>query len=314
MAAFSKFSQYFRTITGVVFLAIVICTPVVGEDTKSIAVFYPNLSSDYNAVFESIAEGVAKANKLPVRRIPLSENYSPDDLKKQLSAINAYAVVALGRRGLNASKSIDWKGPIVYGGVIWDSSAPIDKASGITLDPDPRAVFIHLKKVAPRVKRVHAIIDREQSGWLANRAHAAAAELGLILEIKEITSHRTAAIAYRDLLEHINPSEDCLWLPLDPIDESTLKLILTTAWTKRFAVISSNPDHAQRGTLYSVLPDYPMIGRRLASLLTDQRHPAFALDMRPNTDVRLAVNLRTARHLGIDYSHDTAAKFEVVYQ
>lgn len=96
--------------------------------------------------------------------------------------------------------------------------------------------------------------------------------------------------------------------------KSTLKFVLTSAWTKRFVVLSSNPDHAQRGALYSVLPDYPMIGHRLVSLLADQRQDASTFVMRPNTDVRLAVNLRTARHLGIEYSHDTAAKFEVVYR
>lgn len=217
MGALSKFSRYLLSIAGAIFLAIIICTPVVGDSTKSIAVVYPNLNSEYNAVFESIAEGIAKASKSPIQRIPLSENYSPDDLKKQLSTIDARAIIALGRRGLNASKNIDWKGPIVYGGVIWDNSTSLNKSLGITLDPDPHTVFIHLKKVAPHVKRVYAIIDREQSGWLVDRARAAAAELGFILEIKEITSHRAAAIAYRDLLQHINPSEDGLWLPLDPI-------------------------------------------------------------------------------------------------
>ncbi len=314
MGANSNFSRYLRAIAVVACLAVVTCA-VASDETPSIVVIYPNLGNEYNAVFESIADGVSDTNKSPVHRIPLTEDFSPDDLKKHLTAVNAHAVVALGRRGLNASKGIGWKGHIVYGGVIWGSSAPIDKAAGITLDPDPRAVFSHLKRAAPHVKRVHAIIDPAQGGWLIPRVRAAAMELGLIIEIKEITSHRAAAIAYRDLLKRINPSEDSLWLPLDPIDETTFKLILTTAWTKRFAVISSNPDHAQRGALYSILPDYPKIGRRLSSLLADQRLKApTLLEMRPNTDVKLAVNLRTARHLGIEYSRETLATFEVVYR
>lgn len=296
-------------------LAAVLCfsSSAIRSESPAIAVLHPDLN-EYNAVFESITGGIAKNTAGPVDRIPLAENYSRADLKERLARGSTKGVVALGRRGIEAVQRLDWKGPTVIGAVIRDDSLNAHRFPGISLDPDPRKVLGYVKRLAPKIRRVHAVVDPERNAWLVERSRAA--ELGLALVVKEAGTKRAAAMAYRDVLSEIDAEHDALWLPLDPtFDEATLRLVLSEAWKRRLVVFSSAPEHAQRGALFSFYPDYPAIGRRLASLLQEQpgADPLIG-SIRPTTDIKLAVNLRTARHLGLEFGREVEATFEVVFK
>ncbi len=287
-----------------------------GAESRSVAVLYPDIGGEYNSVFSSIADGITETIGTPLHRIPLSNDYSSADLANRLRNLSTKGVVALGRRGLEASRAVEWNGPLVLGAVIRDSSIADKKLSGISLDPDPRPVFGYLKLLAPRVRRIHLVLNQERSGWIVERARLAASDMGLSLVLKEVTSRREAALAYRDVLASIDGSQDALWLPIDPdtVDETTLQLVLRAAWNDRFIAFSSTADHAQRGVLFSVIPDYVAVGRQLGSLLQAQMRGEAAAGVRPNGELRLAVNMRTARHLGLEFSRSTEAKIAVVYQ
>lgn len=285
------------------------------SESPTIAVLYPDLN-EYNAVFESITGGIEKNTTGSVERIPLTEDYSRADLKERLARGSPKGIVALGRRGIEAVRRLSWKGPMVIGAVIRDASLNAQRSPGISLDPDPRKVLGYVKRLAPKIRRVHTIVDPERNAWLVTVSRVAATELGLVLVVKEAVTKRATAIAYRDVLSEIDAEQDALWLPLDPkFDEATLRLVLSEAWERRVVVFSSTPEHAQRGALFSFYPDYPAIGRRLANLLRDQRDTDPLLgSVRPTTDITLAVNLRTARHLRLEFGREIEATFEVVFK
>lgn len=285
------------------------------SESPTIAVLYPDLN-EYNAVFESITGGIEKNTIGSVERIPLTEDYSRADLKERLARGSPKGIVALGRRGIEAVQRLGWKGPTVIGAVIRDASLNAQRSPGISLDPDPRKVLGYVKRLAPKIRRVHTVVDPERNAWLVMVSRVAATELGLVLVVKEAATKRATAIAYRDVLSEINAEQDALWLPLDPkFDEATLRLVLSEAWERRVVVFSSTPEHAQRGALFSFYPDYPAIGRRLANLLRDQRDTDPLLgSVRPTTDITLAVNLRTARHLRLEFGREIEATFEVVFK
>lgn len=295
--------------------ALCFLSPILHSQEPAVAVLYPDLN-DYNAVFESISDGVEKKTPGKIYRLPLSQNYSPTELKQELAAHQVRSVIALGRRGLEAIQKTDWTGPIAVSAVIWDPSLRDRRIPGIVLDPDPRKIFSTLRTLAPQIRRVHTVITPDQNSWLAERSRNAAAEFGIALVIKEATTKRSAAIAYLDVLNSIDRQHDALWLPLDPaFDEATLQLVLSTAWKNRVVVFSSAPEHAQRGALFSFYPDYNAIGQRLAGVLAEPRAAdSTSASLRPAIDLKLAVNLRTARHLGLEYSRDVETKFEVVFK
>lgn len=307
---------YFFTVCAFLVFGLANFSTVHGADSRSVAVLYPDIGGEYGTVFSSIADGIADTVGAPLYRVPLSSDYSHASIANRLRDVSARGVVALGRRGLEASRAAEWGGPLVLGAVIRDSSVADNRFSGISLDPDPRVVLGHLKLLAPRIRHVHLIINQERTGWLAARARAMAGELGLSLLVREVTSRREAALAYRDVLATIDNSQDALWLPLDPdtVDETTLQLVLKTAWNERFVAFSSAPEHAQRGLLFSVIPDYAALGRQLGKLLQAQVRGEASSGIRPNSELRLAVNMRTARHLGLELSRSTEAKIGVVYQ
>ncbi|MHB8623872.1 MAG: ABC transporter substrate binding protein [Sulfuricaulis sp.] len=284
-------------------------------DESGIAVIYPDLN-DYNAIFESIAEGVSTNVSGPVYRIALSENTAPTELQSRLAASSVKGIIALGRRGIEVAKTLDWKGPLVVGAVIGDPSTESNRVPGISLDPDPISFFNYLRLLAPNIRRIYTVINPEQSNWLMERARAAAANHGLMLVVRQAANRRASAFAYRDILNHLDPQRDGLWLPLDPnLDEATLQLVLATAWSKRIVIFSSTPDHAQRGALFSVYPNYPALGRRLADILRQQMAgETVQRGMRPISDLRLAVNLRTAHHLGFEYDDAVKARIEIVFK
>jgi putative ABC transport system substrate-binding protein len=283
-------------------------------DQERVAVLYPDLGSNFNAVFESIAAGVDQVMPGNVTRIELSPESSGADLDKRLESEKIRGVIALGRRGVQVARSLGWRGTLVVGAVVHDASSPSLSAWGIALDPDSRTVFSHLRALAPNVRRVYTVTNPALSGWSMDSAKSIAVTIGVQLEVRDAVTLRDSAIAFKEILDRIDPATEAIWLQLDPIDDEILRTILSTAWNRRFVVFSNNADHASRGALYSVIPDYNAIGKELGSLLKTGSHNNVPLGLRPNSNLRLAANLRTARHLGIQYSPATIERMDVTYK
>lgn len=284
---------------------------------NNIVVLYPSLGSEYDTVFQSIADGIKERSGAPLLRIPLPREFSKEDVARQLNGGNsAKSVVALGRRGLEATQKVDWRGPLVLGALIWDPTLADKKYSAIYLDPDPRLVLNYLKLLAPRIKRVYLVIEESRGRWLSERTNTAASDLGISVIVKAVTNRRDSALAYRDILSRIDGTQEALWLPFDPdtVDETTVQLVLRAAWDRRFIAFSGTSDHAQRGALFSVIPDYAAVGGHLADLLQTQANGEPTTGARPNSHLRLAVNMRTARHLGLEFNRETEAKIGVVFK
>jgi putative ABC transport system substrate-binding protein len=91
-------------------------------------------------------------------------------------------------------------------------------------------------------------------------------------------------------------------------EESTiLPLVLEHVWKQNVVLFASNLEHVQRGALFCLYPNHLQLGRRLAELT--EKHDASGLA--PLRDVRIAVNLHTASHLGLDLS-DERSTFDLV--
>ena len=95
---------------------------------------------------------------------------------------------------------------------------------------------------------------------------------------------------------------------------SVLPLVLQESWNRSLAVFSSSFGHVRRGVLFSLYPDNVELGKSLAGLalgiLASGNHGGRG--MMPLRDVRIAVNLRTAQHLGLDLSRQQQS-FDLVF-
>jgi putative ABC transport system substrate-binding protein len=150
---------------------------------------------------------------------------------------------------------------------------------------------------------VFVVYDPRQNAWLMRLAKEAASARGLELVAYEAQDLRTALRIYQDIFASADPRRDALWLPQDSstVDEaSVLPLVLQETWARNLAFFSSSVTHVRRGALFSLYPNNVEIGRSLASsALGYLSTGGQAAGVMPLKAVLLAVNVRTASHLGI---------------
>lgn len=289
---------------------------VLGGETGSIAVLYPDLGEPYRGIFAKIIEGIEAQIGKRVASYAVGSPATDLDILASLKRQDVKVVIALGRQGLKAASGLARDYGVVVGGVM---SAPEDEArnySVISLAPDPGMLFERLKHFMPGARRVIVVYDPRQNAWLMRLAREAARKHGLELQAVEAADLKSAVRVYRDQLASADPKKDALWLPQDSTtveETSILPLVLEEAWNRNLAVFSSSVTHVKRGALFSLYPNNLALGRQLAA--SAQNYPASspsASTMVPLRDALLAVNVRTANHLGLQLT-SLQKSFDLVF-
>lgn len=293
-----------------VLLALLLMAPL--GHAATIAVIYPETAGAYSQVFESIIAGVKQTPGVRVLPRALVGATQGSDVQAWLDGEGADAVIALGQRGYNIAKDLTADTPVVAGATLM---AP-DGVPGISLAADPEQFLRRLGELTPPIKRVFVVYSEKHNGWLVRRAERLAERYGVQLLAFEAADMRTAVKNYLNVLDAVRDEQDAIWLPLDIVapDKTVLPLILEAAWRKRLVVFSDNPSHAEKGALFSLYPDHEGMGRRLADMVLGmaQRGRA-APGVEPLRDLKIAVNLRTASHLGMLYTPDQERAFALVF-
>jgi len=107
-----------------------------------------------------------------------------------------------------------------------------------------------------------------------------------------------------------------IWLPLDPVtanEKIVVPTILEKAWNNKMVVFSSKPAHAKRGALFSALPNNELLGQQLANLIKPVNYQSTPSTVKTLDSIKLAVNLRTAAHLGFDYNSKERSQFALTF-
>jgi len=287
------------------------------DAAQGIAVIFPDIGEPYRSVFTQIIDGIEEQAKGHVVRVAVGANVNAQELGAQLRRQDIHVVIALGRNGLKASAALDRDIGVVAGGVL---SAPQPEARSAvvhSLAPDPALLFARLKNLLPGARRVVVVYDPHQNDWLIRLARDAARVHGLVLVATEAEDLKTATRLYRDILAAADPARDVLWLPQDTTtveDSAVLPLVLQEAWNRSLPVISSSVTHVKRGALFALYPNNLALGRRLANSALGYLSvgSAAARGVQPLTEVLLAVNVRTANHLGIDLG-GRQQSFDIVF-
>lgn len=282
----------------------------------NIAVIYPESAEPFRSVFTQILDGIDDKAKNRVVRYMVSANVNPQDIANDLRRQDVKVVIALGRNGLKTAMALNGDLKIIAGGLLSVPEADGRKLTLLSLAPAPSLLFDKLKTLMPEVTRVHVVFDPRNSGWLIRLAKESARAAGLELVAEEAGDLATALARYQSILATADPRRDALWLPQDvtTVDESTvLPLVLQESWPKGLAVFSSNLSHVKRGALFSLYPDTTQLGRNLASLALDSLSGSGALGQLPLRDVLVAVNLRTASHLGLRFSSRQQQSFNLTF-
>jgi putative ABC transport system substrate-binding protein len=285
--------------------ALAVTSPAWAAGKDMIAVIYPDIGAPYREIFERIIEGIEDKVGTKVANYPVNDDTDITQLNASLLRQNIKVVIALGRQGMKTATTLNKSIEVVVGGVL---TVPEIEARGqpvISLSPDPALLFARIKTLMPSVKRVFVVYDPGFNGWLMKLAKEAARAQGLELVAYEALDVHSAVRFYQKIFSDADGQDDVLWLPQDPTtveDSSILPMVLQESWNKGIAVFSSNFSYVRRGVLFSLYPDNVALGKSLAGLAQD----ILILGgygrrgMMPLRDVKSAVNLRTAKHLGIN--------------
>jgi putative ABC transport system substrate-binding protein len=274
---------------------------------NSIAVIYPDIGEPYRSVFTQIIEGIESRAKGRVIHFAVGANANVDELNSSLRQKDTKVVIALGRQGAKAAATLDSNIGVVVGGVLTASGNDARDCQVNSLSPDPSLLFARLKTMMPRAKRIFAVYDSQQNDWLIRLAKEGARAQGMELVAYPAQDLRSAMLAYQKILSTANPQYDALWLPHDPVtveENVVLPMVLKESWNRNLAVFSSSFSHVKRGVLFSAYPNNVELGRHLAdSALNFQSSGENETSgMVPLREVLMAINLRTAQHLGINTS------------
>lgn len=285
--------------------------------TGALAVIYPDIGEPYRSIFAKIIEGIEDAAKIAVRNYPISAHADPAELGAQLKRNGTRAVIALGRQGLKAASGLDRDLPVVVGGVLTVPEVDSRTISAISLTPDPVLLFARLKSLLPNVKRVLVVYDPQNNEWLIRIAREAARAQGLELVAYEARSLGAAARQYEMAFAGSDGRRDALWLPQDgtTVEESTiLPLVLKESWNRNAPVFSSSFLHVKKGALFALYPDNVELGRSLANAaLAIMSNESRRHGILPLREVRTAVNLRTASHIGLNLGYQQQRNFDFIF-
>ncbi|ROR32021.1 putative ABC transport system substrate-binding protein [Inmirania thermothiophila] len=289
--------------------------PVAAAPALALGVVYPDVPEPYRALFLRIVEGIEDANGGGVQTLAVSDDTDPQALAAWASRRRLDAVIALGRQGMEAARTLQGALPVVVGAVSL-RPGPAEGVTGVSLVPEPGAVFARLRRIAPGVRRVHVVYSVEESGWLVARAKEAAPAMGLSLHAEAVADAREGTRRLLEMTRGLRGAEEAVWLLRDRravAEQVVLAELVRRAWEQGFVLFSSSPAHAGRGALFAAYPDSLGLGRRLARLAAEAAAGRGPAGIRPLEALALAVNLRTARHMGIELGEEILGAAEVVF-
>jgi putative tryptophan/tyrosine transport system substrate-binding protein len=288
-----------------------------GAEETSIAVISPDIGEPYRGIFTKIIEGIENKVGGRVANYPVRPDTDIGALKSNLLRQNTKVVIALGRQGMKTAVALDNGIRVVVGGVL---TVPEDEARVqpvISLSPDPALLFARMKALMPAARRVFVVYDPTYNAWLIKLAKESAHAVGLELVVYEAQDLRSAVRFFQEIFSAIDSHRDALWLPQDPTtveESSVLPLVLQESWNQGLAVFSSNFGHVRRGVLFSLYPDNVALGKSLGGMAQNILATGNygKLGLMPLRDLQVAVNLRTAQHLGLNLSRQQQS-FDTVF-
>ena len=278
---------------------------------RNVAVFYPEVSGGYAALFKSLVSGIYDYPGLAVRAFPVQKDTTQAELSTWLGERPAQAIIALGKRSYDAVKQLDTPLPILTGAFL----QPPKGNAGVSLHIDAELAISKLKKMIPDIRRI--LMVHGNSGNWAPSEQIAETTVRHTLKFLELQgdSAQTVLKHYQTLFLTAKGKRDILWLPVDRTTPWKVILpdILEHSWRQRFAVFSHNPAHVQRGALLCFFPDNYKVGQQLAELTLGVLNGDNQREIQSSRHFKIAVNVRTARHLGISFSESQQEQFSLVF-
>jgi putative ABC transport system substrate-binding protein len=235
-------------------------------------------------------------------------------LARKVRASNADIILAVGIKAALAAKLEIVDIPIIYCMVLDPVKNGLNAPNmvGIMLDVPLDRQFKEMRSVLPGLKRLGVLYDPEKTGDLVEDARRVGKAFGVELITRQAHSEKEIPAALRGLI----PQVDALWLVPDStvLTEESISFLLTTTLDSNIPVIGFSSELVRSGALVGLSVNYEDVGRQ-AALLTRKilggqiKAPASY----PPEKLRLALNLKTGKFLGVQIPPDVLNRADQLY-
>jgi len=236
-------------------------------------------------------------------------------LAQKIRASDANLVLAVGLKAALAAKLEILDAPVIFCMVLDPSKSDLKapNMTGILLEVPMDRQLAVMRSVLPHLKRLGVLYDPAKTSALVGEARRQAKALSLEIHAQTISSAKDVPSAIRALL----PQVDAFWLIPDStvLTEDSLKFLLGAALEQNVPVIGFSSDFVRSGALLSLSVSYQDVGRQaglLAAKVLSSSVP-FPSTAIPPERVRIALNLKTAKFLGLSIPQDVVEKADETY-
>ncbi len=303
-----------RTVIGLVCL-LGLCTLGVSESAAmDIAILR---SSDIAAYREAVAGLKATG---PIGAIYTEYDAQGDlelgkKLARKLRASNASLVVAVGLKAALAAKVEIVDVPIVYMMILDPLKHQLTAANmtGTLLEvPVDRQLKI-MRAFLPALHRLGMLYDPAKTSSRVKEAERAATFSNFQLTGLPVENDKEVPPQLRTLLSNV----EALWLIPDStvLTNESVGFILESALARQIPVIGFSPEFTRLGALLSMSVNYGDVGREtglLAKRILDGER-LLPFNPVPIERLKIAVNLKTAKFLGITFPNELTSLIDETY-
>jgi hypothetical protein len=297
-----------RAILVIVFL----CFPTARAIPTPLLVVYPEAPEPYREAFAQMMGGIARATRQPLLQKVVTATTTPEEFRGWLNgAARDESVVLLGHQALSFYGRDSTPGrAVVVGGI----SAPPGQTPlpGISLTLDPALYLQTLRELWPGVRRVVVYGNAEERPWIA-RVERTAAAARIEVESVVVVDASDVARQLGTTFKTLDPKTTALWfgrntLSLNP--DLLYSYVVEQTWDRGIAAFSETVALAKYGLLFALYPDYAEVGAEIGALVRQDARPA---GLRFSRAGRLALNARTAQHLGVVLRDDVIRRAKPLF-
>jgi putative ABC transport system substrate-binding protein len=235
-------------------------------------------------------------------------------LARKVRASNADLVLAVGIKAALAAKLEIVDIPILYCMVLDPEKNGLNAPNmvGILLEVPIDRQFKEMRSILPGLKRIGVLYDPEKTGDFVDDARRIGKAFGLDLIARPVRSEKEVPAGLRTLI----PQIDALWLIPDStvLTEESISFLLTTTLDANVPVIGFSSELVRSGALVGLSVNYEDVGRQAAVLArkilgSQIKAPASF----PPEKLRLALNLKTGKFLGVQIPPDVLNRADQLY-
>jgi len=236
-------------------------------------------------------------------------------MAQKIRASDAALVLAVGLKAALVAKLEILDAPVIFCMVLDPAkhSLAAPNMTGIRLEIPIDRQFSTLRSVLPSVKRIGVLYDPEKTANLVEEARLQAKALGFEIIARQVRAEKDVPATLRALI----PQIAALWLIPDStvLTEESLRFVMGTALDSNVPVIGFSSELVRSGALVGFSVNYDDVGRQagvLAKKILIEQYRPFSMTFPPDR-LRLAVNLKTAKFLGITIPENVMSRADELY-